>query len=157
MAGLDGFLKYLGTVSVALFVIAAGLVFEARYITLAGLGLLSVVTSVWLLVKLHPAFTPGDRFDRKKRQHKLVDWGRSFAVRYTQQRGEKNFTSALETWTMFPEMRPHLSAEFLRRLNAPRTSYAKADGTEYESLVTDFLAEMDRLEKKWGVGLNEYP
>ena len=48
----------------------------------------------------------------------------------------------------FANVRPHLSAEYMKALAATRTLIA-SDETLHDSLASKFLSELDRLEREW--------
>ncbi|MGV3730205.1 MAG: hypothetical protein ACO1NN_05550 [Sphingopyxis sp.] len=74
--------------------------------------------------------------------------GRDLAVRYTNDKRQTSFRDFLETSSLYPHLRSHLSKDYLDKLNAPRTAYTM-NGGKYEPLVVWFLDELDRLEQEW--------
>jgi len=90
--------------------------------------------------------------DDKRRKRKLIDEGRRLGSVYgLGKSGDKSFRQFLERTTAYAALRPHLSRDYLEKLNAPRATYAMKEGARYEPLVEWFLDDLDRLEKKWGL------
>lgn len=83
----------------------------------------------------------------------LITAGRDWAHEFTQSADGDSFgfRDFLEGKRLFSDLRPHLSAEYMAKLNVQRTSYATADGAKYPTLVSWFLDEIDRLEDAWGL------
>jgi hypothetical protein len=86
----------------------------------------------------------------KQRREKLIRDARNFVVKATAKHGaDTDFKRELEKFAPFFELRPHLSAHYLEKLDAPRTTYVPREGTRLPALGSWFLDELDRLEKEW--------
>lgn len=83
----------------------------------------------------------------------LIAAGRDWAHEFTESANGDSFgfRSFLEGKRLFADLRPHLTPEYIGKLNAQRMSYATADGAKYPALVSWFLDELDRLEGEWGL------
>ena len=86
-----------------------------------------------------------------QKRRALLDECRDLAHKYTRNDGDLAFRAFLEGERAYADIRGHLSAEYLAKLNAPRTLYVCADGARYPTLVSWFLNDLDRLEKEWGL------
>lgn len=84
-------------------------------------------------------------------RHRLIGQCRDLAHRYTVEESGDTFRRFLESSRVYPDIRKHLGHIFMSRLNAVRTTYSQADGGKYETLVQEFLDELDRLEDLWGL------
>lgn len=62
-----------------------------------------------------------------------------------------SFREYLEKQTEYYAIKPHLSAEFIRKLEAPRTVYVAADGDSLGALVQMFIGELSVVEKRWNL------
>jgi hypothetical protein len=144
------FLKFLLSLSVAVLVTAAGLVFDALALTYFGLGLIAVTSTAWLVMKLHPAFAKTDVEDLD-RKRELIKEGRQIATRHTQISTEIPFRHYIEGHAVYPHLRPHLGRKFLSDLNNGRIIIAQADGARMDALAERLLNELDRLEAEWGL------
>ena len=89
--------------------------------------------------------------NEESRKRELIEKGRDLAHGFTDDHAGQGFRSYLEGHRSYADIRPHLSSDYLKKLNAHRTLYAKADGAKYPALVSWFLDDLDRLEKEWGL------
>ena len=89
------------------------------------------------------------RLQAQKRRRDLIADCRDLAFRFTRETPGESFREFLEGERAYADIRSHLSAEFLAKLNAIRTTYSNADGARYPTLVGWFLDDLDRLEKEW--------
>lgn len=85
----------------------------------------------------------------QKRRREMIAECRDLAHQFTVGTTDKSFRVFLEEQRVYADIRSHLSANYLKKLNAPRTLYAKAGGAKYDTLVQWFLDDIDRLEKDW--------
>lgn len=90
---------------------------------------------------------------KPKLAEELIAAGRDWAHEFTESANGDSFgfRSFLEGKRLFADLRPHLTPEYIGKLNAQRTSYATADGAKYPTLVSWFLDELDRLAGEWGL------
>jgi hypothetical protein len=95
-----------------------------------------------------------------ERRRALVDKGRDLAHEFTRLDRENQmsedadyfgFREFLERQRIFADIEPHLSDKFLRKLHAQRTIYLPSPEAAYPVLVSEFLGELKRLEKEWGL------
>jgi hypothetical protein len=87
----------------------------------------------------------------KERRRALIKTGRDLAFGYCDGDQEETFREYLEGQRGYSDIRPHLSQDYRRKLEAVRMTYADADGARYPSLVQWFLDDLDRLEEEWGL------
>jgi len=87
----------------------------------------------------------------RKRRQELIAKARDLAQDFGDGETGEGFRAYLEGQRVYADIRPHLSPEYLAKLNAQRMLYAKADGAKYPTLVSWFLDDIDRLEKEWGL------
>lgn len=85
------------------------------------------------------------------RRRNIISRGRDIAHRFTIDPNDQRFRWFLESEGAYPDIRPHLSAEYLVKLHQLRMAYARTSEAAYHPLVSDFLTELDRLEKEWKV------
>lgn len=141
-----------GSLAVGMLMAAAGLYFDVVTLTYAGVVLFGLAAVLWLYEwgrtkKVTPQEIDASERDRKRI---LIDRARSLAATYSQGRtGADSFRMYLEGTTTYAALRGQLNADYLAKLNAPRTLYAQADGARYEPLVEWFLDDLDRLEREW--------
>ena len=83
------------------------------------------------------------------RRRGLIMRGRDIAHRFTIGPNNERFRWFLESQDAYPDIRPYLSEAYLAKLHRPRTTYARAAEAAYHPLVSDFLDELERLEKDW--------
>ncbi len=82
----------------------------------------------------------------------LIAKAREFVVIATGEKGiNTDFKRKLESYAPYFELRPHLSVEFRKKVDAQRTVFVPRDGTHLPALASWFLDELDRLEKEWGL------
>jgi len=93
----------------------------------------------------------GEKNDKLKQERRaLIQDARAWVVKACAEEGKNTgFRAAAESYPKYFELRPYLSAEFLRKMNAPRTVYLVADGSNLPALANWFLNELDRLEGEW--------
>lgn len=84
-----------------------------------------------------------------KRRRELIKTGRDLAFGYCHGDQGDTFREYLEGQRGYADIRPHLSDDYKRKLEARRTAYVDPDGAKYPTLVKWFLDELDRLEKEW--------
>jgi hypothetical protein len=83
---------------------------------------------------------------------KLIADARSLVAQATAKKGiDTNFLKALERSLVYFQLRPYLSERF-KNSSGGRVVFVAADGSNLPALARMFLAEIDRLEKEWGVG-----
>jgi hypothetical protein len=124
--------------------------FDAARIYPALLAALPVVVVALVALLVNNGANPDSDVCVIERRRKLIVDARRLATLYTRgQAGGKSFRQYLESTQTYAALRRHLSAEYLKKLNAPRTIYAQADGAKYETLVQWYLDDLDRLEKTW--------
>lgn len=144
----------LASLAVALLVTAAGLYFDVFTLTIAGVILCGLVAVLWLHEwgrSKHVTPQEIDATERDRKRH-LIDRGRSLAATFAQGRtGVPSFREYLERTATYAALRTHLSKDYLKKLNAPRTAYVGDGAGSYEPLVEWFLDDLDRLEREWGL------
>lgn len=127
--------------------------FDAARIYPALMATMPVVVVALVALLVNNSANPGSNASANERRRKLITDARRLATLYTRGRvGEKSFRQYLESTQTYAALRRHLSAEYMEKLNAPRTAYAQAGGAKYEPLVQWYLDDLDRLEKLWGLG-----
>ena len=127
--------------------------FDAARIYPALLAALPIVVVALVALLVNNGASPDGNVSANERRRKLITDARRLAALYTRGRaGEKSFRQYLESTQTYTALRRHLSAQYMKKLNAPRTAYAQADGAKYEPLVQWYLDDLDRLEKAWGLG-----
>lgn len=142
---------FICSLAVALLLAAAGLYFDVRTLTLSGVILFCFAAILWLYEWGRPKVKPKELNSAEpNRKRTLIDRARGLVATYSQgNAGKDSFREYLERTQTYAALRGHLSSDFLRKLNAPRAVYAKAEGARYEPLVEWFLDELDRLEREW--------
>jgi hypothetical protein len=93
--------------------------------------------------------TDADKRTRQEHRRELISICRYIAVEYAKSGEEESFAAHLEGHTEYLEIRRFLSADFMSKLNAPRTIYLQDDNSRLPVLVAMFLEEIDRLEGEW--------
>jgi hypothetical protein len=83
------------------------------------------------------------------RRRELISGGRDMAHEFTNSGDKSGFRAFLERQRAYPDLKPHLSNGFLKKLHTPRTIYVAAQEAAYPVLVASFLKELERLERKW--------
>ena len=142
------------SLAVALLVTAAGVYFDVRTLTVVGLSLFGFAAILWIYEWGRKKHVTPQEIDATERDRKrsLIDSGRSLAATYTQGRtGQDSFRQYLEGTKSYAALRGHLRRDYLAKLNNGRMVYAMAPGARYEPLVEQFLDELDRLEREWGL------
>lgn len=91
------------------------------------------------------------QLETDKHRRALIASCRDLAHEFTLNSPEEQFRPFLEGHRTYADIRSHLSADFLSKLNAVRTTYSSADGARYPALVGWFLDDIDRLEKEWSL------
>ena len=98
--------------------------------------------------------------DRRRQEHQrrveLIqscrDMVKSFAERdRPDTESAYSFREHLERHTDYYAIKPHLSAEFKKNLETPRTVYISADGDSLGALAQMFIDELSVVERRWGL------
>jgi hypothetical protein len=84
----------------------------------------------------------------KSERRALIKDAREWTVRVCHQENT-DFREAVASYEPFFTLRPFLSADYLKKLNASRTIYIETYGSKLPPLANWFLDELDRLEAKW--------
>ena len=145
-------ISIIGSLAVGLLMAAAGLYFDVRTLTIAGIVLFGFAAVLWIYEWGQTRNAAPQQVDASDRDRKriLITRARRLAIIYTRgQSGDHTFRQYLEGTGAYAELRGFLSPEFLGKLNAPRTLYAQQDGARYEALVQWYLDDLDRLEREW--------
>jgi hypothetical protein len=138
--------------SIAVNVVLAGiglLVNKGDVLLYAGVIGVALTAILWIWSW---AFAPPPReeeaeSERRSRRRKMLNDSREMAARHELQtrwdwRQTARYTSA------FFDIRPHLSADYMKRLADTRRDEVPEPGMP-EPLVAAFLDELDRLEREW--------
>lgn len=143
-------LGFLGSTSVAILLTAAGLVFQAEELTYFGAGLLAVVGSGWLLMRFSPRPDPEKAKVIWTDRRDLIAGARTLIARHTRKEaGDMDFREFLERAPLYPQLRRHLSSDYLKKFDNHRLAMA-SEGT-MDPFATLLMAELDRLESHWGL------
>jgi len=145
-------LGFLASTSIAILLTAAGLYFDATELTYSGGALFVLVASLWLLLRFNPRPDPKEREVIGDRQRQLIRNTRGMISGHTQVPNGRDFRDLFEASGVFPELRQHLSREYLTKFNKRNASISSTGGP-MDPFAKLLLDELDRLEKKWG--LNE--
>jgi hypothetical protein len=142
-------LSFLGSVGVALFITAAGFVFNASELTIAGAGLFALVASLWLLLRFNPQPDPKEAETIRERRRELIRETRTLISNHTRRPDERDFRNWFESTALFSGLRRHLRREFLAKWNNRRLLMASNGPVDpFAKLLLD---EIDHLENKWGL------
>jgi hypothetical protein len=150
-----------GSLGVALILAAAGLHYDAKSLFYAGVILLAVVIVAWLFFWAHPmpqpvvhaadpdeARTTEEARERQERRRKIIDEARKMVSRHEINK-EGNWRRTIQVNPAFAAVRPHLSRAYIDSLNSNMTVVT---GREiHEISVDNFVSELDRLEREWGL------
>lgn len=141
----------LGSIAVNVILAAAGVLVKGRGLLYAGIIGLALTAILWLWSWAFAPPKPETDADKEIRaqRRKIIADARWLAQDFTMQARQKSFRHYLEYRPEYPAVRARLSKAYLAKLEAPRTTYSKADGAKYEALVQWFLEDIDRLEREW--------
>ena len=149
-----------GSVAVALILAAAGLHYDAKALFYAGAILLAVVLAAWLFLWAHPLPIPAsgpeitrateEARERQERRRKIIDQAREMVAAHELQ-VRRDWWQTIRYSPSYAAVRPHLSAEYLEYQGNPLTRRTVAAGAIHQPPVDRFLAELDRLEREWGL------
>ena len=89
---------------------------------------------------------------QKHDKRTLIAQAREFVVDSCAKRGvNTDFRKAAQRYAPYFVLRPYLTDDFRRKMDAQRTIIVPRDGATMPPLATMFLDELDRLEKEWGL------
>lgn len=153
-----------GSVGVALILAAAGLYYDAKTLFYAGVIFLALTVIAWLFFWAHPLpqtivkeagpetiRAAEEARERQERRRKIIDDAREMVARH-EMAGHARWSTTVRCSPAFAAVRPHLSQRYFENLNKGRTiRMAVYAGQAHDANVVDFLKELDRLEREWGL------
>lgn len=153
---------FAGSIGVALVLTALGLIYDATALLYAGVIILALVIVAWLFFWAHPlpqtvvqeagpeaARAAEEARERQERRRQIIDDARKMAARFELMR-EGNWTRTTHR-AEFLAVRPHLSQAYMDSLNKGVMRIVAVGGEGRDGNVVDFLKELDRLEREWGL------
>lgn len=143
-------ISFFGSVSLAVFITAAGLIFKANELMYAGGGLLALVASLWLLLQFNPQQDLKDAEIIREKRRQIIRDTRSLVSNHTRRPDERDFRNWFEATPMFAGLRRHLRREFLSKWNNRKLAIVK-DDSPIDPFANLLLDELDHLENKWGL------
>jgi hypothetical protein len=106
----------------------------------------SILAIAFVFYRQHVVLTSKD--DRRA----LIAQAREFVSRTVRQNPDDiYFQNQLESDQIFHILRPHLSNHFYGALMGRVVSYPSRPGVTMPQTASLFIAEIERLEKKWGL------
>ena len=100
--------------------------------------------------KIVHLFSTGD--DDKERKERLINDARSNIAAATKYNARDSLRTELESCSAFLGLRPYLSKNFLDKLySGEQATVANPSGKALSGLTLEFLDELERLEKEWGL------
>lgn len=98
---------------------------------------------------------PANLDKEKSKRNTLIYDGRKIVARFMElpdMKSDRLFINILEVSLVYYELRPYLSNSYKQKLACSgRTAYAQAKGASLPYFASEFLAEMERIEKEWGL------
>lgn len=147
---LKQILGFFGSTSVAILLTAAGLVFKADQLTYFGGGLLAVVASGWLLLRLNPRPDPERARVIWSERKDLIASARTAVARHTRKEaGDTQFREFFVGLPIYAQLRRHLSASYLKDFDNLRM--VAVSNNAMDAFAAGLLEELDRLESEWGL------
>ena len=136
-----------GSIAVNVILAAASLLVKGDVLLYAGLiGLaLTAILWIWSWAFARPKEEEAEG-ERRARRRKIINEAQSLVATYELQE-RWSWRDTVRYSPEFAPVRPHLSKEYLAKLNDTSTIYAQ--GGLLDPLAEMFLDELDRLEREW--------
>jgi hypothetical protein len=137
----------IGSVAVNVVLAAAGVLIKGDVLLYAGvIGLaLTAILWIWSWAFTKPKEDEAEG-ERRSRRRKIINEAQSLVAKYELQE-RWSWRDTVRYSPEFAPVRPHLSAEYVKKLNDTHTVYAQ--GGLLDPLAEMFLDELDRLEREW--------
>jgi hypothetical protein len=137
----------IGSIAVNIVLAAAGLLVKGDVLLYAGTIGLALTAILWIWSW---AFAPSREAvsdkERRSRRRKIINEARSMDSKFELQE-RWSWRDMVRYSPEFAPVRPHLSTDYLNKLNDVRTAYAGRG--LFDPLAGMFLDELDRLEREW--------
>jgi len=145
---LNGFWEAAGAFGVA------GIILVSWFMT--GAGLAEYQRAAYFRAKrqfVDLSSMDGIEFEMRRAKRPLIAAARAYVEQLTRAKCESmDFSRIPETTKIFHALRPHLSQEFLNRLErSGRAMLVAPVGSRLSGVAYAFLDELDRLEREWGL------